>query len=300
MQLFLFLTLTLFPTLVLFTSLGMAFIHDRGYTHRDLKSPNVLYDAFTMRAKVADFGMSTSLDDDDDVIHRSSSSSLTTSLLDEMSQAPIQHKYMTAQCGTPEWMAPELAKVALEVSQKYRGISEAESRATALKSFHAFQEKRKQVQYSRMVDIYAFAITMYEITCHRPPWDDSTKSRATEGGQDQVFERVLSHERPTVEEEVKAVVPPNWCKLMEECWHSDPDSRPDFRVISRELTKIQTEMRQGGVVHAFVPQETEESYEVRVVSPRAPAGSPRGGIGTSTAAVGARGFRVGSLDDDLL
>ena len=68
MQLFLFLTLTLFPTLVLFTSLGMAFIHDRGYTHRDLKSPNVLYDDFTMRAKVADFGMSTSLDDDDDVI----------------------------------------------------------------------------------------------------------------------------------------------------------------------------------------------------------------------------------------
>ena len=298
MKLFLCLTLTLFLTLVLFTSPGMAFIHDRGYTHRDLKSPNVLYDAFTMRAKVADFGMSTSLDDDDDVIHRSSSSSSTTSLLDEMSQAPIQHKYMTAQCGTPEWMAPELAKVALDVSQKYRGISEAESRAAALKSFHAFQEKRKQVQYSRMVDVYAFAITMYEITCHRPPWDDSAESRATEGGQDQVFERVLSHERPTVEEEIKAVVPPNWCKLMEECWHSDPDYRPDFRVISRELTKIQTEMRQVGVVHAFVP----ESYEVRVVSPRAPAWNPRGYFGTSTTASGARGggFGVGSLDDNLL
>ena len=259
----------------------------------------MLYDDFTMRAKVADFGMSTSLDDDDDVIHRSSSSSSTTSLLDGMSQAPIQHKYMTAQCGTPEWMAPELAKVALDVSQKYRGISEAESRAAALKSFHAFQEKRKQVQYSRMVDVYAFAITMYEITCHTPPWNDSTESRATEGGQDQVFKRVVSHERPTVEDEIKAVAPPNWCKLMEECWHSDPDSRPDFRVISRELTKIQIEMRQwGGMVHAFVPQE---SYEVQVISPRAPAGKPRGGIGTSTAAVGARGggFRVGSLDNLL-
>ena len=283
MKLFLCLNLTLFLTLVLFTSPGMAFIHDRGYTHRDLKSPNVLYDEFTMRAKVADFGMSTSLDDDDDVILRSSSSSSTTSLLDEMSQAPIQHKYMTAQCGTPEWMAPELAKVALEVSQKYRGISEAESRATALKSFHAFQEKRKQVQYSRMVDIYAFAITMYEITCHRPPWDDdSTESRATEGGQDQVFERVLSHERPTVEEEIKAVVPPNWCKLMEECWHSDPDSRPDFRVISRELTKIQTAMRQVGVVHAFVPQESYETKAGFSVNARE------------------RDFSVSSLDDNLL
>jgi len=40
---------------------GMAFIHSKGFTHRDLKSQNVLYDLETMRAKVADFGMSRSI-----------------------------------------------------------------------------------------------------------------------------------------------------------------------------------------------------------------------------------------------
>ena len=235
----------------------MAFIHDRGYTHRDLKSPNVLYDNTTMRAKVADFGMSTSLEEDDDSA-RSSSSSLTTSLLGDVSQAPIQHKFMTAQCGTPEWMAPELAKVALDVKMKYQGVSEAESRAAALRSFYAFQEERKQVQYSRMVDVYAFAITMYEITSHKPPWDESAKE-----GQDQVFEMVVANVRPTVDVGIKATAPRKWCQLMEQCWDPSPNRRPDFRVIAKRLAK----MREVGVVQAFVPQE--ESYEVRVTSPRA-------------------------------
>ena len=36
---------------------GMRAIHERGYSHRDLKSLNVLYDTSTGEAKVADFGM---------------------------------------------------------------------------------------------------------------------------------------------------------------------------------------------------------------------------------------------------
>ena len=43
---------------------GMAFIHQKGFTHRDLKSQNVLYDHNTMRAKVADFGMSRAMSAD--------------------------------------------------------------------------------------------------------------------------------------------------------------------------------------------------------------------------------------------
>ena len=40
---------------------GLAYIHQRDHVHRDFKTPNLLYDATTMRAKIADFGMSRSV-----------------------------------------------------------------------------------------------------------------------------------------------------------------------------------------------------------------------------------------------
>jgi len=236
---------------------GMGFIHDRGYTHRDLKSPNVLYDTDTMRCKVADFGMSILIDDDDSSSRsRSSNSDLTTSLLSDMAAAPIRNKHMTAQCGTPEWMAPELAKVSLDVKKKYRGVdthTEAKSRQAALQSFYAFQKKCHQVQYSRMVDVYAYAITMFELASHEPPWLES------EGDQDAVFQMVVAGIRPALDVGIKATAPSGWCSLMEQCWHPEPDRRPDFGTISKKLAK----MRQTGGVQSFV-----ESYEVRVLSPR--------------------------------
>ena len=238
---------------------GMAFIHERGYTHRDLKSPNVLYDADTMRAKVADFGMSTSMDNDDEARRTTTSSTSTTSLLSDVAASPIQHRYMTAQCGTPEWMAPELAKVALNVKKKYEGVNshaETESRNAALRSFYAFQEKNQQVQYSRMVDVYAYAITMFEMASHEPPWAEATE------GHDAMYQMVVAGIRPTLDVGLKATAPRDWCHLMKQCWDPDPDRRPDFRAICKRLAK----MRESKGVQAFEPAE---SYDVRVTSPRA-------------------------------
>merc|ERR1712072_1486296 len=40
---------------------GLQHIHSQGFAHRDIKSQNILYDSFTGRAKVADFGTTRSV-----------------------------------------------------------------------------------------------------------------------------------------------------------------------------------------------------------------------------------------------
>ena len=68
------------------TACGMAFLHSKGFIHRDLKSRNLLTDnATTFRVKVADFGLSR----------------LRKSTMEDPS---------STLSGTPAWMAPELMR----------------------------------------------------------------------------------------------------------------------------------------------------------------------------------------------
>ena len=80
----------------------MAYIHDKGYAHRDLKSANILYNRDTMRAKVADFGMSRLLQDEDsDTVP--DDGGLQVPLLQMAPVAePAEDRLLTAQCGTPQ------------------------------------------------------------------------------------------------------------------------------------------------------------------------------------------------------
>lgn len=114
---------------------GMASLHSVGIIHRDLKSLNILLDE-NILPKIGDFGLSRFQDD-------------------EISQ-------MTADVGTPHWMAPELFE---------------------------------STNYTNKVDVYAFGMLMWEMynedapfhgmnsvqiafqvskEGYRPPWPDNT------------------------------------------------------------------------------------------------------------------------------
>ena len=136
---------------------GLEFIHGKGFAHRDLKSPNVLYEKSTMRAKVADFGLTTHV----------SSKNIDIGILRRESALH------TSSCGTPQWMAPELCKTMADINDKYEVSVENNkdrARQDALRSYKDFKEKHGRVEYGKMVDVYAYGCVLFEISEHKPPW----------------------------------------------------------------------------------------------------------------------------------
>jgi hypothetical protein len=85
-------------------------------------------------------------------------------------------------------------------------------------------ETIEQVPYGLPVDVYAFAISVYQIVTWHDPYPDVRNILR--------FQRnvTLGH-RPSLD----ASVSPGYKALMEQCWHRDPNARPTFADIVRDL-----------------------------------------------------------------
>jgi len=212
------------------TAEGMDYIHSKGFAHRDLKSMNVLYDIDSGRAKVADFGMARSTPKtnhgrEEAQSYRGYLSMRLMAVPDEVSGLHM----MTAMCGTPPWMAPELAANELEIQQKYNATRQhrAASRAEALKSAASFEKCRSNIQYSMNVDVYSFGVLMYELVSHRTPWDGVELSK--------IYECVVAGDRPQTPAAAWVGAPKWWKPMMEQCWADAPSERPCFKTIHNIL-----------------------------------------------------------------
>eukprot|EP00746_Dinoflagellata_sp_MGD_P002340 gnl/MRDRNA2_/MRDRNA2_104545_c0_seq1.p1 gnl/MRDRNA2_/MRDRNA2_104545_c0~~gnl/MRDRNA2_/MRDRNA2_104545_c0_seq1.p1 ORF type:complete len:374 (-),score=59.02 gnl/MRDRNA2_/MRDRNA2_104545_c0_seq1:226-1347(-) len=105
---------------------------------------------------------------------------------------------MTKGAGTPNWMAPEC----------YLGNC-----------------------YNEKVDVYSYAMVLFEIICREIPFEEEEPQR--------VCLLTVQGERPDME-----AVPPD-CpdlleKLMVECWAQEPTQRPSFEVITRTLQIVKS------------------------------------------------------------
>jgi len=99
---------------------------------------------------------------------------------------------MTKNVGSPPWTAPEV----------------------------------QSGQYDEKVDVYSFAMIMFELLSYQVPYSDI---------QDEPIRRLSSQGiRPDLRE-VDPDAPPSLIELMVSCWANDPTDRPDFKSICRML-----------------------------------------------------------------
>ena len=101
---------------------------------------------------------------------------------------------MTAETGTYRWMAPEVIR-------------------------HS--------KYDELIDVYSFAIILWELLTSRLPYADMPSLAAAAG----VVERGL---RPPVPPDA----PPAVADLLQRCWAGDPTVRPPFTRIGEEVAAI--------------------------------------------------------------
>ncbi|OHT08347.1 hypothetical protein TRFO_04986 [Tritrichomonas foetus] len=110
---------------------GMAFLHSKGITHRDLKSQNILIDENKLPV-ICDFGSSR--------------------------KATNSQPLKTAECGTPNYMAPEFMK---------------------------------GETYTNSVDVYSFGLILWEMITKKLPFDNLQPAQV-------IFAVLIDHKRPPI------------------------------------------------------------------------------------------------------
>ncbi|KAG6536046.1 serine/threonine-protein kinase STY13-like isoform X1 [Zingiber officinale] len=161
---------------------------------------------------------------------------------------------MTAETGTYRWMAPELySTVTLRHGEKKH--------------------------YNHKVDVYSFAIVLWELLHNRLPFEGMSNLQAS-------YAAAVKNFRPSADE-----LPEELALILTSCWHEDPNSRPNFtQIVQMLLQYLSTLSPPERVVplHAF-------SSENMVLPPESPGTSSlmaaRDEIGDTTkAARDSKGF----------
>lgn len=114
----------------------------------------------------------------------------------------------TGRTGTPLWMSPELCR-----KGKIRKLSD---------------------DYTRMVDVYAFGMILWEMLELTRPWSNSHFKFSYE-----LLDKVAAGGRPSISSDREREAPPGYVKLLRRCWAQRADARPEFPEIFKRLGSIQ-------------------------------------------------------------
>lgn len=169
---------------------GMAYVHQQGIIHRDLKTENIMLDE-NYCPKIADFGFSK--------------------LFEEGTQDIINQ---TVGIGTPIYMAPEI-----------------------------FEDQH----YSNKIDVFAYAIILYELTTLNKPWSHKKVTVYS------LPTLIKNGERPSIKDNELS---DDYLELIHRCWDIDPKVRPSFI----KIVKGFMDYREVYFDHPLIEKETLDDY----------------------------------------
>merc|ERR1712032_1098057 len=92
-------------------------------------------------------------------------------------------------------------------------------------------------QYDEKVDVYSYAMVVYEVICVEIPFEDED--------QKNLARWVIEGMRPNVKEAVPPDCPPLMTRLMVDCWAQDPKLRPSFQGVLATLETLSRDFNLG-------------------------------------------------------
>lgn len=107
------------------------------------------------------------------------------------------------------------------------------------------------------VDVYSFAVLVWEIYTGKLPWSDKSCAQM-------VHTVAITHSRPPI----PAECPKKLADLMNKCWAPQPEARPAFSEVQGMLKEIQEELKSIGSA-SEVPKEAGQSLSSRAAPPAA-------------------------------
>ncbi|KAI3892539.1 hypothetical protein MKW92_024402 [Papaver armeniacum] len=110
-------------------------------------------------------------------------------------------------------------------------------------------EMIKRKSHGRKVDVYSFGLVLWEMVAGTIPFDDKTPIQAA-------FAVVNKKMRPIIPKDC----PPSLRDLIEHCWTSAPEKRPEFWQIVKVLEQFETSLAQDGTVH-LIRSSTSDDHK---------------------------------------
>lgn len=94
-------------------------------------------------------------------------------------------------------------------------------------------ELLENMQYSIKVDIYSYAVVLWEICSRKTPYNEVSAPMAI------VRLVTVEKKRPNLTI-IPPDCPPTLIEIIKQCWSHEPHDRPSFSEIIDKLSKIQT------------------------------------------------------------
>lgn len=182
---------------------GMRYLHEQHTVHRDLKADNCFVDD-GFRVKVADFGTGR-------IRRRMKSNDQQDGL--KISRVGYANRGRTlSNGGSLLWMAPE-----------------------------ALRGARLKDGQGQALDVYSYAIVLWEIWARARPWDEVKEEGVQFSAR--LTELVNAGVRPELPTGCDNA-PEGYKSLMEQCWTGRPEQRPPFSSVLHSLTVARNNLAQ--------------------------------------------------------